>query len=80
MNTKIIVALILVIIALVIALQNTERVPIHLLFWEFGMPRIVMILFTLILGVIIGYVFATVRCGRRENKKKAPPVAGADSP
>ncbi|HUV36899.1 MAG TPA: LapA family protein [Patescibacteria group bacterium] len=80
MNTKIVVALILIIIALVIALQNTANVPIHLLFWEFGMPRIVMILFTLVLGIIIGYVIATVRCGRKENRKTAPPPTGIDTP
>lgn len=80
MNTKIIIALILVIIALVIALQNTEYVPIHLLFWEFGMPRIIMILFTLVLGIIIGYVIATVRCGKREDRKKISHSTGADTP
>ena len=80
MNTKIIVVLILVIIALVIALQNTEYVPIHLLFWEFGMPRIVMILFTLVLGIIIGYVVATVRCGKKGNGKTATPPTGVDTP
>ena len=80
MSTKIIVALILVIIAMVIALQNTEYVPIHLLFWEFGMPRIVLILFTLAIGIIIGYVIATVRCDGRGIRKKAPPHTGIDAP
>ena len=67
MKTKIIIALILVILALVIALQNTEHVPIQLLFWQFGMPRIILILSTLVIGIIIGYVAATVRCSREEK-------------
>jgi putative membrane protein len=79
MQTKIIIALVLVVIALVIALQNTEIVPIRMLFWEFGMPRIVMILLSLLVGIVIGYIIALSRRGRREYQKKGLPPSGADT-
>ncbi len=79
MQTKIIIALVLIVIALVIALQNTEIVPIRLLFWEFGLPRIVMILIPLLIGLAGGYIIAVSRRVKRETRRTKQPPVGTDT-
>ena len=64
MNLKGVIILVLVVLCLVVFFQNTEVVAFKLFFWELSMSRIVMLLFTLIVGIIIGYVIATLRRGR----------------
>ena len=64
MSFKGVIILVLVVLCLVVFFQNTEVVTFKLFFWELSMSRIVMLLFTLIVGIIIGYVIATLRRGR----------------
>jgi putative membrane protein len=64
MSFKGIIILVLIALCLVVFFQNTEVVAFRLFFWELSMSRIVMLLFTLIVGIIIGYVIATVRRGK----------------
>jgi putative membrane protein len=54
---------VLVVLCLIVFFQNTEVVTFKIFFWELSMSRIVMLLFTLIVGIIIGYVIATLRRG-----------------
>ena len=63
MNLKGVIILVLVVLCLVVFFQNTEVVTFKLFFWELSMSRIVLLLFTLIVGIIIGYVIATLRRG-----------------
>lgn len=67
MKTKGIVIIILTIIALILIVQNTEIVPLQLLFWRIWMSRIVMIVLMLAIGFGIGYVLAAV--GRKKPKQ-----------
>jgi putative membrane protein len=64
MNFKGVIILVLVVLCIVVFFQNTEVVTFRLFFWDLSMSRIVMLLFTLIVGVIIGYVIATIRRGK----------------
>jgi len=64
MNYKGVIILVLVALCIVVFFQNTEVVTFRLFFWELSMSRIVMLLFTLIVGIIIGYVIATIRRGK----------------
>lgn len=64
MNFKGVVILILVVLCLVVFFQNTEVVTFRLFFWEISMSRIILLLFTLIAGIVIGYVVATLRRGK----------------
>ena len=64
MSIKGVIILVLAVLCLVVFFQNTEVVTFKLFFWELSMSRIVMLLFTLIVGIIIGYVIATLRRGK----------------
>ena len=67
MKAKGIIIIILAIIALILIVQNTEIVPLQLLFWRVWMSRIVMIVLMLAIGFGIGYILAAV--GRRKPKQ-----------
>lgn len=54
MKTKTIIILILVFLFVIIVLQNTQVVPIRLLFWKISMSRIILIPFFTLIGVLIG--------------------------
>lgn len=71
MKLKGIVILVLAVLCLVVIFQNTEVVAFKLFFWELSMSRIIMLLFTLIIGIIIGYVLTTVLQGKRDRGKDA---------
>ncbi|KPK64529.1 hypothetical protein AMJ83_02150 [candidate division WOR_3 bacterium SM23_42] len=67
MKAKGIIIIILTIIALILIVQNTEIVPLQLLFWRVWMSRIVMIVLMLAIGFGIGYVLAAA--GRKKPKQ-----------
>ncbi len=67
MKIRSIVVIILAIIALVLIVQNTQVVPIQLLFWRLWMSRIVLILLMLAIGFGIGFVLAKLT-GRKGKK------------
>jgi len=67
MKVKTIIILILVVLALILIVQNTEVVPIQILFWQLLMSRIILILLLLVIGFAIGFIFA------KFTGKKAPP-------
>lgn len=60
MKVKGIVIIILVILAVILIAQNTEVVPIQILFWRIFMSRIVLIILMLALGFGIGFILAKV--------------------
>jgi len=68
MKVKGIVIIILVILAVILIAQNTEVVPIQLLFWGILMSRIVLIVLMLAIGFGIGFILAKVT-----GKKHSPP-------
>ena len=41
-------------IIVIFALQNTQSVDVHFLFWDFGIPLIVVITATMVLSVVFG--------------------------
>ena len=56
MNQKNIIILILIVLAFVVLIQNTQVVEVQMFFWKFAMSRIIMIAFLLIVGFVIGYL------------------------
>ncbi len=58
MITKMIVAVVLFSLILVIIFQNTQVVTLQLFFWNIEMSRIILIVLTLVIGFVIGYVAA----------------------
>jgi uncharacterized integral membrane protein len=68
MNLKGVIILVLVVLCLVVFFQNTEVVTFRLFFWELSMSRIVLLLITLIVGIVIGYVLTTVLRGKTRRE------------
>jgi uncharacterized integral membrane protein len=61
MKQKTIVILILIVLAFVILIQNTQVVEVQIFFWKIAMSRIIMITFMLIVGFVIGYLVAMTK-------------------
>lgn len=53
--------LILAILCLVIILQNMATVSVVFLFWQFSMPRAVLIALMLVIGLLIGLLLKNHR-------------------
>jgi len=67
MKTKLIFWIIILILAIIFAFQNTEDVKITVYFWKFNSPLIIVILVSLIVGFLAG-IF--IRGIKREFKEK----------
>ena len=68
MKQKAYFAIIIVGIALILMLQNIQRVSIDFFFWSFELPLIILIAFCVILGALAGYLFSY---GRQRKKEKS---------
>lgn len=60
----------LLLAAVIVIFQNTETVETRLLFVTIEMPRVLLLLVVLLVGVVLGYLGAT-RWSRREGEKKS---------
>jgi uncharacterized integral membrane protein len=65
MKVKSIIIIVLAITALILIIQNTEVVPIWLLFWRIWMSRIILIVLMLAIGFGLG--FAVAKLGGRKK-------------
>lgn len=45
----------------IFTLQNSEVVAINFLFWRIEMSRVILILVTLLIGFLLGYIFQRAR-------------------
>ena len=68
-NIKIILITVVVSLAVVVALQNRQQVETKFLFTSITMPRMLLILSTLVLGFIIGLITAGL-LRRKSDKSK----------
>ena len=59
---------ILVALAVIVALQNSQKVNVDILFLSTSAPLIVMLLVFLAIGALIGYVGPVVRRHRRQHR------------
>lgn len=55
---------------LVVALQNSQRVDVDVLFVNVSAPLIVVILATAAIGALIGYVTPVLRRHRRQERRQ----------
>ena len=67
MRAKIILLLILLILFTIFVTQNTEPTIMNVFFWTIEMPKIVLLIITLVIGVVLGLIAVTVFSS---NKKK----------
>lgn len=58
MKPRVIIILLLVILAIVFIIQNTQVVTVNFLFLKFQMSRIIMVVLLLLIGFFIGYLVA----------------------
>ncbi len=63
---KIAVAAVVAILAIIVIFQNTEVVETRLLFVTVDMPRALLLIVTLLLGVLLG-LMAAIRIRRKPN-------------
>jgi putative membrane protein len=68
MKFKIIVIILLSLLLVIFALQNTEIVDLKLWFWEVKPPSALLILLSIIMGVIIGMIAS--RCSFKKPGKE----------
>ncbi len=58
MKPKVIILLILIVLALIILLQNTDPTEFQLLFWNIEMSLVILVLVNLLIGFVLGFVVA----------------------
>lgn len=57
-KTKIAVVVLLILLAVVLTVQNTEVVTLRFLAWEAAMSQIVLLPLILVLGFVLGFLVA----------------------
>lgn len=71
MKAKYIASIVVVVLALIILFQNSQVIKIRLLFWKIEMSQIILVLFTLAIGFVLGFVTAKL-FGKRNKGGSAP--------
>jgi uncharacterized integral membrane protein len=67
-NARLIIAAVVALLILVVVLQNLDQAPTRILFFTITMPRALLLFITLLIGFIIGLLFAS-----RPRKTTPPP-------
>ncbi|MFO7676708.1 MAG: LapA family protein [bacterium] len=60
-RAKLVIAGILAILCLVVFFQNLETVTVQLFFWPVTMAKILLMLLMAFIGLVIGWILATLR-------------------
>lgn len=68
MKIKSIIMLIILGLFIIVAIQNSEDVQMHTLFWSFNISKFLMLIITLVIGMFIGILIPGLL--RKSNKKK----------
>jgi uncharacterized integral membrane protein len=67
MKPKTVSIIAVTVVLLLIMLQNTQAITVHLLFWRIMLPQIVLIFLTFIFGLLVGYLAATLKSSTRRD-------------
>ena len=65
---KLFVVGVMSVLLLILVIQNTEAVKITLLFWQFEMSRVILILLATATGFVGGYVVARLKSARSHGE------------
>jgi uncharacterized integral membrane protein len=68
MSGRQVLLLTLCILALVVILQNTDVVTLRFIAWEWQLSQIILLLFTLLVGILIGVAATISRKGGQKNR------------
>lgn len=66
-NARPIVLIVLIGIGVVFAIQNVADVEVQFLLWSVALPRAILILAVLALGMLIGWILHSVHVRRRQE-------------
>ena len=67
MKLKLILVAALAVMAGIVIMQNTQVVTFRLLFWQLTMSQILLLLVTVVLGFVLGWVAAKISHRAPEN-------------
>jgi uncharacterized integral membrane protein len=67
-KTKLITALVLMVVALIVVLQNTQPVETKILFMTLTMPRAALLAMTMFIGIGIGMLIALGLARKKHDK------------
>ncbi|MGA2959544.1 MAG: LapA family protein [Thermodesulfobacteriota bacterium] len=70
MNAKIIGIIVLLVVLVIFAIQNTDPVPIRFLFWGFKTTAVLSILVSFLIGFLAGWLISWV--GPKKKKGSTP--------
>ncbi|MFZ5764014.1 MAG: lipopolysaccharide assembly protein LapA domain-containing protein [Thermodesulfobacteriota bacterium] len=79
MNAKLGLFVALLLGVVVFTLQNTESVDIRFFFWQLSLSRALLIFLVFAIGILFGYLLATLQAGRISGEKRdmiEPPTGG----
>lgn len=68
-NKRLFIGGFIMLVQIIIALQNMEPIEISVLFWEFRLPLVLVVMIPLLAGGLIGFLFAQWR--RRQAARMA---------
>lgn len=71
-NARPVLLIVLIGIGVVFAIQNVREVEVQFLLWSFALPRAILILAVLALGMLIGWILHSVHARRR--REPGPPA------
>ena len=69
MQPKNIIIGIVILLVLIILIQNTQIVTLHLFFWKIGMSQIVLIPLLLFFGFMVGYFVHSFNTKKKSKNK-----------
>ncbi|MFQ6112727.1 MAG: LapA family protein [bacterium] len=70
MKAKTIALLVVLALFVIILIQNMSEVQIHILLWPITMPKLILILASVLLGWIVGWFGHLAYQGGKEKSKK----------
>ncbi len=68
MKLKLILFGVLALVTVIVIFQNTDRVTMRFLFWQWGMSRILLLTFVFLSGFALGAVVAKLPKGHSKKK------------
>ena len=71
MSVRVIVGLVVVLLVVLFAVQNTDPVALHLLFWQVSAPAAMMVALAFAFGMLVGALFFWTE-QRRTQRQQLP--------
>jgi uncharacterized integral membrane protein len=83
-NPKVIAGLVVGVLFVIFLFQNMDDVALRVYLWQVSMPKIIVILLSILVGFVAGFVVAKItgrpRKPATEKDLQAPPPSGSRPP